>query len=77
MPISLILYSTEGCHLCEQAKAIIQQYPQNVTLEEVDIAYDDSLFARYGVSIPVVKRQDTQQELNWPFDLTLLSGFLA
>ncbi|PHJ43184.1 thiol-disulfide isomerase [Vibrio sp. PID17_43] len=40
----------------------------------VDIAFDDALFSRYGVTIPVLKYQDS--ELNWPFDLEQLTHWL-
>ncbi|WP_416304836.1 glutaredoxin family protein [Neptunicella sp. SCSIO 80796] len=77
MPASLILYSTEGCHLCEQAKAVIRQYSSDINIKEIDIADDEQLFGLYGERIPVLKRSDSQQELNWPFDLILLAGFLS
>ncbi|MDG2664842.1 glutaredoxin family protein, partial [Vibrio parahaemolyticus] len=32
------------------------------------------LFSRYGVTIPVLKYQDS--ELNWPFDLEQLTHWL-
>ncbi|RIZ53847.1 thiol-disulfide isomerase [Vibrio sp. PID23_8] len=40
----------------------------------VDIAFDDALFSHYGVTIPVLKYQDS--ELNWPFDLEQLTHWL-
>ena len=49
-----------------------------VVLQQVDIADDDELFERYGLLIPVLRRIDIGQELNWPFDqqqvLDLLQG---
>jgi hypothetical protein len=58
------LYSTQGCHLCEQAMALLLNV--GVTPQVIDIAYDDDLYNRYGVTIPVVKSRDS--EINWPFD---------
>ncbi|KLN65870.1 thiol-disulfide isomerase [Vibrio sp. VPAP30] len=40
----------------------------------VDIAFDDELFSRYGVTIPVLNYQGN--ELNWPFDLQQLQLWL-
>jgi hypothetical protein len=40
----------------------------------VDIAFDDALFSRYGVTIPVLKYQDSV--LYWPFDLEQLTHWL-
>ena len=76
---SVILYTTLGCHLCEQAKALADPLitEGGWQLQEVDIADDDHLMARYGVRIPVlailntdvksanIKR--THVELDWPF----------
>lgn len=71
----LTLYSTEGCHLCEQAYALLQSvgFPvQNLSI--VDIAFDDELFSRYGVTIPVLS--NGTNELNWPFDASQLLTWL-
>ncbi|CAM4254585.1 glutaredoxin family protein [Vibrio neonatus] len=70
--MKVTLYSTEGCHLCEQAYALLSQV--GIELQVIDIAFDDALFARYGVTIPVV--QYNKQELNWPFDLQQLQQWL-
>lgn len=69
---SVILYSTEGCHLCEQAREQLDVV--NVSYTVVDIAFDDTLFKRYGVTIPVVKFAES--ELNWPFQLEQLQTWL-
>jgi hypothetical protein len=46
-------------------------------VREIDIADDDSLFQRYGLTIPVLRRTDSEAELNWPFDAPMLEVFLA
>lgn len=66
------LFSTEGCHLCEQAYAMLLEL--GVRVEVVDIAFDEELFARYGVTIPVVNFEG--KELNWPFTLQTLNSWL-
>ena len=64
----VILYTTLGCHLCEEAKALL--IPLLVRscwqLQEVDIADDDDLLANYGIRIPVLSIPSVG-ELNWPF----------
>lgn len=70
----ITLYSTEGCHLCEMALALTQQANVSHLVEIVDIAFDDALFSRYGVTIPVLKVNDS--EINWPFDLQQLQQWL-
>jgi hypothetical protein len=72
--LSLTLYTTAGCHLCEHAEAILEQGGH--VFRAVDIADDLSLMEQYGVRIPVVK--DTSgNELRWPFDGTQLEAFLT
>lgn len=62
----LLLFSTSGCHLCSQAERLIRE--QGIaTLHVVEITADPELLERYGVRIPVLKRLDTTQELDWPF----------
>ncbi|WP_199479253.1 glutaredoxin family protein [Vibrio harveyi] len=70
----LTLYSTEGCHLCEMAFDLVSQIGIAEQTHIVDIAFDDALFSRYGVTIPVLKYQDS--ELNWPFDFEKLTHWL-
>jgi len=73
------LFGTAGCHLCEQARALLveaQVRCGGFAFEEVDISESDVLFARYGVRIPVVLHPD-QRELGWPFSETQLQDFLA
>lgn len=62
----VLLYMTAGCHLCEQAQQAIQQV-LGQPAPEADIADEDSLLARYGVRIPVLRRTDSGAELDWPF----------
>lgn len=64
---ALLLYATGGCHLCEQAEALIRKWP-DVTLDVSEITDDAGLLERYGLRIPVLRRVDTGQELDWPFD---------
>ncbi|UUM29411.1 glutaredoxin family protein [Vibrio japonicus] len=70
----ITLYSTEGCHLCEMAFELCQQAGIAEAVDIVDIAFDDALFSRYGVTIPVLSFQGN--EINWPFDLQELQHWL-
>jgi hypothetical protein len=72
----LILYSTSHCHLCERAQALLVNFSEIITLEVIDIAEDEALLARYDVRIPVLLRQDTGAELNWPFSASDVLLFL-
>lgn len=73
---SLVLYTTSGCHLCERAEILIRRWVEmNVGL--VEIADDTVLLERYGIRIPVLRRLDTGEELDWPFDATAIQRWLA
>jgi len=70
----LIFYTTVGCHLCEHAEVVLQEFvaqPDSVQfdLEEVDISTDEHLVELYGIRIPVVKNPATTKEVGWPFGL--------
>ncbi len=77
MAIPLTLYSTSACHLCEHAASMLDTLPQGIaSYREFEISDDDTLLERYGLTIPVVKREDTGSELPWPFDEVQLLQFL-
>ncbi len=72
----LMLFGTSGCHLCEQAKIIVNAcVPEGVDC--VDIAEQEQWQQRYAVRIPVLYDPQTGQELGWPFDQTEVEGFIA
>lgn len=74
----LVFYTTLGCHLCEQALALISpELPAGCELEQVDISDSDELMTRYGIRIPVVARLDNNTEIGWPFDREAFLSFLA
>ena len=56
--VEVTLYTREGCHLCDQAKAAIRAaeslYRLNIDLREVDIDDDDDLHARFTNDVPVI-----------------------
>ena len=75
----LLFYTTVGCHLCDQAKAIYQATlnPDFFWVETVDIANSDALIERYGVRIPVIRHEPSGRELGWPFGPEELVEFLG
>ncbi|MDI4636675.1 MULTISPECIES: glutaredoxin family protein [Halomonadaceae] len=53
---ALTLYTTLGCHLCEELEAwLVWLGPQAPALHRVEIADDAALLARYGERIPVLE----------------------
>lgn len=75
----LILYTTVGCHLCEEAALLLRVLgaEREVDVEEVDIATDEALVEAYGIRIPVIRRRRDGRELGWPFDLDGLRRFVS
>jgi glutaredoxin len=53
---SVRMYSRPGCHLCDEARAVIESLRPRIPFEyeEVDISGDDALELEYGIRIPVV-----------------------
>ena len=52
----VIVYSRPGCHLCDEAKAAIENSncSDRFTLEEVNIESDPELLNKYKYDIPVI-----------------------
>jgi glutaredoxin len=52
----VVLYGKAGCHLCDDARAVVQDVRsrRDFELTEVDVSLDPVLNARYGERIPVV-----------------------
>lgn len=63
----LKLYVTAGCHLCEDAQAVLVQAGLADVAERVEIGYDAQLAERYGWRIPVLRIEPGGVELDWPF----------
>jgi len=75
----ITLYTTLGCHLCDQAEVMLnqlidKQLVSDCTLSLVEISEDDRLMDLYGIRIPVFALKDN--ELGWPFDLTELQNWI-
>lgn len=77
MAIEVQLLGTLGCHLCEQAEQLLMPWlARDVVVELLDIAESEVLVARYGLRIPVLRRERDGAELGWPFDERSLAAFL-
>lgn len=52
----VVIYTREGCHLCDQAKDVLWAHrPYLPEIEEVDITTDPQLVEQFGEQIPVVE----------------------
>jgi hypothetical protein len=88
-----VLYSTLGCHLCDQAVGLLDELHRQMCdqflsgpiggrgalfkIEVLDIATSSALIERYGVRIPVLLCPLKKQELAWPFDMAEAYKFIA
>lgn len=74
----LTLLGTRGCHLCDDAEALLQQVAaaRAIDWHYCDIALDEALVERYGTRIPVLLADDGR-ELGWPFSLLDILRFAA
>ena len=55
-PLEITVYSRPGCHLCEEAKAVMAPLLKEfaATVREVNIDRDNELAERYSWDIPVI-----------------------
>jgi len=73
------LYTTLGCHLCDDALALLRQlHRQGLAMEikEVEIIESEVLMSTYGVRIPVITSDCSEGDIGWPFSLEELRLFL-
>jgi len=78
---SFILYSTDGCHLCEEAEVLLKDLQHKALVNfdwyAIDIVNNDRLFELYETTIPVVCHSNSKKELHWPFSTDKLLGFIS
>lgn len=70
----LILFGTEGCHLCENAMQLLAD--ADIEFQMVDIISDLELQEKYSLLIPVLWHK-SDYRLAWPFDAEQLRKYLA
>jgi hypothetical protein len=79
MPVTksgLILFQRDDCHLCDLALDVLAQ-ARVPEFESVFIDGDDELEARYGIRVPVLRDEERDAELEWPFDAEQLQRWLG
>lgn len=74
MTKQVILYSTDGCHLCDDALKLCQLIGISPTV--IDIVEVDNLVDLYGAHIPVLMVEREEQALYWPFDTEQIKQYL-
>ena len=71
---NVVLYTRRGCHLCDEALAVITHYGLSPRL--VDIDADPVLRERYNECVPVVEI-DGQERFRGRVNAVLLARLLA
>ena len=74
----LVLLSRDGCHLCDDARAVLSRVAAEVGegWQERDVDADPNLAAEYGDRVPVVLL-DGAEHSYWRVDETRLKAALA
>jgi hypothetical protein len=72
--MSLLLFGTQGCHLCEQAQTLLSQLA--IPVENIDIANEIQWQTEFAVLIPVLYHSPSQRYINWPFDSKVILSFI-
>ena len=75
-PPRLVLFQRDDCHLCDLALDVLAA----ARVPEFDSVFIDSdavLEGRYGVRVPVLRDEGRNLELDWPFDVARVRGFLG
>ena len=77
-PPRVTLYSRPGCHLCESARAVIEEVCAELgeSFTEVSILDDPELIRRYGEEIPVTLVDGRQHDF-WRVDPARLRAALG
>lgn len=72
------LLSKPGCHLCDDARAVVEAVCADAgeTYDEVDITHDPALYATYAEQIPVTFVDGIQHDY-WRVDPARLRAALA
>ncbi len=78
MTARVTLYGRAGCHLCDDARTVIDRVCRDLGEEyvEIDIDGDDELRARYGDEVPVTLVDGKQHDF-WRVDEQRLRTALA
>jgi glutaredoxin len=52
--LRVTLYERDGCHLCDEARVLLDEMLGSDGYARVDIDTDDELVLRYGFRVPVI-----------------------
>ena len=72
----MTLYERDGCHLCDEARVLLNEMLGSDGYARVDIEADDALVLRYGFRVPVIGL-DGVDRLEAPISAPDLRALLA
>jgi hypothetical protein len=74
----VVMYGRPGCHLCDEARAVIERVCADLEVrwEEISIDGDPELLDRYGEEIPVTLVDGRRHDF-WRVDETRLRAALS
>jgi hypothetical protein len=71
--MALLLLGTDACHLCDDAKFLLENLNVPVTYLDITIHLE---WVHFAIYIPVLYHVPTQRYLSWPFDVAAVSSFI-
>ncbi|GMM72334.1 hypothetical protein MTsDn5_22860 [Alteromonas gracilis] len=76
--MKIYFYTGPHCSLCDLADVEIARtsMSSSLTIEKINIRQSTKLYHLYGARIPVLKRDDNNKEIGWPFTTADLEEFL-
>jgi glutaredoxin len=74
----VVLYGRPGCHLCDDARVVVERVCADLGVEWTEVSIDDdpALLDRFGEEIPVTFVDGRQHDF-WRVDETRLRAALA
>jgi|APFre7841882724_1041349.scaffolds.fasta_scaffold47940_2 hypothetical protein len=76
MRMRLILYRRVECPLCDHAEEALRGAGV-AAWDAAEVGWEGPLEERYGTRVPVLVRDDSGAELDWPFDPSSVRHFVG
>ena len=76
MQTRYVLYQRDYCHLCDQALAVMAE-ARAPDFDSLWVDDDETLEARYGTRVPVLRDSEDGREMDWPFDAAAVRAFVG
>ena len=74
--MKLTLFQRDDCPLCDQAYEVLASAGVG-DFDPIWIDGDAGLEGFYGDRVPVLRREDSTAELDWPFSVDAVRAFVA